>query len=169
MFQDANDIRTTTWTTDDNADHRVTFPRVPGSRDAPDEFDPKGKHCATFAYARLPGSVSSQEHVTSEGLVPKHRLDHGLTISSYRSDPEKHFVDLRNDRFDDRVASADTMRRSPGPRSNPIGTFFDPDRVLRAHGEGGSPDGSRPAKLLLDPIVMMVLPVASAGTTEPVP
>ena len=77
--------------------------------------------------------MSSYERLRAEGIVPKFCLDHGLTTSIYYQDPDGNFVELQCDGFGDWRASGEWMRTSPDFAANPIGVFFDPEKVLAFH------------------------------------
>ena len=74
---------------------------------------------------------------------------------SYK-DPHGNFVELQSDNFGDWKRSTEWMRTSTNFRSNPIGTFFDPEKVYQAYASGQSFDELLPAigagKYLPDPI-----------------
>ena len=67
---------------------------------------------------------------------PEYCLNHGVATSLYYSDPDENIVELQVDNFGDWDASAEWMRTSDAFRQNPIGTFFDPERVLAAYKAG---------------------------------
>ena len=131
-FQDANNA----WTTNDDANHRVAFLSVPGLADDPDKVKHNGMHHSAFEYANFGDLIQSYERLRNEGIRPAFCLDHGLTISIYYRDPEGNFVELQSDNFGDWKASSHFMRTSEDFRANPIGTFFDPEKVCRAHHDG---------------------------------
>ena len=93
-------------------------------------------HQSAFEYARFADLMASYERLKGEGILPAFCLDHGLTISIYYNNPEGNFVELQSDNFGDWKLSTHFMRTSEDFRANPIGTFFDPDKVWQAHMEG---------------------------------
>ena len=131
-FRDANNA----WTTNDEANHRVAFLSVPGLDDDPDKARHNGMHHSAFEYASFADLMASYERLKGEGILPAFCLDHGLTISMYYKDPEGNFVELQADNFGDWKLSKHFMRTSEDFRANPIGTFFDPEKVWQAHMEG---------------------------------
>ncbi len=131
-FRDANNA----WTTNDEANHRVAFLSVPGLDDDPDKVRHNGMHHSAFEYPSFADLMASYERLKGEGILPAFCLDHGLTISMYYKDPEGNFVELQSDNFGDWKLSTHFMRTSEDFRANPIGTFFDPDKVWQAHMEG---------------------------------
>ncbi|RYE79553.1 MAG: extradiol dioxygenase [Hyphomicrobiales bacterium] len=135
-FQDANNA----WTTNDEANHRVAFLSAPGLGDDPDKRSHNGIHHSAFEYESFADLMSSYARLRDEGIQPAFSLDHGMTISIYYKDPEGNFVELQCDSYGDWRQSSEWMRSSPDFASNPIGTFFDPERVYQAHKSGKSFD-----------------------------
>lgn len=140
-FQDANNA----WMTNDEANHRIAFLSVPGLKADPDKVKHTGMHHSAFEYASFADLMSSYERMKAEGIVPAFSLDHGLTTSLYYKDPEGNYVELQCDNFRDWARSSEFMRTSEDFRSNPIGTFFDPERVFQAHASGRSFESLQPA------------------------
>ena len=140
-FQDANNA----WTTNDEANHRVAFLSVPGLDDDPEKARHNGMHHSAFEYASFADLMASHQRLKGECILPAFCLDHGLTISIYYRDPEGNFVELQADSFGDWALSTEFMRNSPDFRSNPIGTFFDPDKVHQAMLAGRSFEELKPA------------------------
>ena len=160
------------WTSNDAANHRVAFLSVPGLDDDPDKVKHNGLHHSAFEYACFDDLMSSYERMKEEGIQPAFCLDHGMTISLYYKDPEGNYVELQSDSFGDWAKSTEWMRTSPDFKANPIGTFFDPERVLQAHKTGQPFSTLQPAiragEFLPDPIPGIGLPIAvSAESTEP--
>ena len=133
-FQDANNA----WTSNDGANHRVAFLCVPGLEDDAEKVRHTGMHHSAFEYDSFDDLMSSYERLKGDGILPAFCLDHGLTMSIYYKDPEGNFVELQSDNFGDWKQSTEFMRTSKDFQGNPIGTFFDPDRVLQAHRTGQS-------------------------------
>ncbi len=133
-FQDSNNA----WTTNDEANHRVAFLSTPGLSDDPQKVSHNGMHHSAFEYDSFDDLISSYGRLRDEGILPAFSLDHGMTISIYYRDPEGNFVELQSDVYGDWKKSSDWMRSSPDFRENPIGTFFDPEKVFQAHKGGAS-------------------------------
>ena len=70
------------------------------------------------------------------GIEPEFCLNHGVATSLYYADPDQNLVELQVDIFGNWDASAEWMRKSEDFRQNPVGAYFDPDRVLAAHKAG---------------------------------
>lgn len=140
-FQDANNA----WTTNDEANHRVAFLSVPGLEADPDKVKHTGMHHSAFEYASFADLMSSYGRMKKEGIVPAFSLDHGLTTSLYYKDPDGNYVELQCDNFGNWAQSSEFMRTSKDFQSNPIGTFFDPERVSQAHAAGRPFEDLQPA------------------------
>ena len=80
------------------------------------------------------------ETLRDAGIKPAFSLDHGLTVSIYYRDPEGNFVELQSDCFGDWKLSSEWIQHSEEFKANPIGVFFDPDKVYDAHRSGISFD-----------------------------
>jgi catechol 2,3-dioxygenase len=132
IFQDANNA----WTSNDGANHRIAFLSVPGLEADADKAKHTGMHHSAFEYGSFDDLISSYERLSGEGILPAFSLDHGLTISIYYRDPEGNFVELQSDNFGNWKQSTEFMKTSKDFQSNPIGTFFDPEKVLQAHKAG---------------------------------
>lgn len=162
-FQDGNNA----WTTNDGANHRIAFLSVPELSDDPDKVEHNGVHHSAFEYESFSDLMSSYERLRGEGILPAFALDHGMTISLYYRDPDGNFVELQSDNFGDWNKSTDWMRTSPDFASNPIGTFFDPEKVFRAHAAGRPFSGLQPAiragEFLPDAIPGIGLPAPKSG------
>ena len=164
-FQDANNA----WTTNDEANHRVAFLSVPGLEEDPDKVKHTGMHHSAFEYANAADLFASYERMKSEGITPAFCLDHGLTISLYYRDPEGNYVELQSDNFGDWKLSSEWMRTSPDFRANPIGTFFDPEKVSEALAAGRPFDTLQPSirrgEFAPDTIPNIGLPEAASRTS----
>lgn len=133
-FQDANNA----WTTTDAANHRIAFLSVPGLEQDAEKVKHTGMHHSAFEYDSFDDLMATYERLKGEDILPAFSLDHGLTISLYYKDPEGNFVELQSDNFGDWQQSSHFMRTSLDFQSNPIGTFFDPQKVWEAHRAGQS-------------------------------
>ena len=141
QFQDAN----AAWLTNDGANHRVAFLSVPGLEDDPHKVNHNGMHHSAFEYASFADLIATYERLKGENILPAFSLDHGLTISLYYQDPEDNYVELQSDNFGDWALSGEFIRTSADFAANPIGTFFDPDKVSKAFSAGRSFKDLQPA------------------------
>ncbi|KAB0677341.1 VOC family protein [Aureimonas leprariae] len=124
------------WMTNDGANHRIAFLSPPGLVDDPDKRRHAGLHHSAFEFESFDHLVASYERLRDLGIAPAVCLDHGMTVSMYYCDPDENFVELQSDIFGDWRASSEWMRTTLAFQDNPIGTFFDPEPVCRAHREG---------------------------------
>ena len=124
------------WTTNDDANHRVAFLSSPGLSDDPEKSRHNGLHHSAFEYDSFDDLMTSYERMRDAGITPAFCLDHGMTVSLYYRDPDGNFVELQSDVFGDWKLSSEFMRTHPDFAANPIGTFFDPEKVARAHRDG---------------------------------
>lgn len=131
------------WLTNDGANHRIAFLTSPGLVDHPDRAHHTGLHHSAFEFASFADLVDSYERLRDLGITPAVCLDHGMTVSMYYRDPDGNFVELQCDAFGDWERSSEWMRTALAFQANPIGTFFDPEAVWRAHREGRDCDGIR--------------------------
>ncbi len=120
------------WMTNDEANHRIAFLTIQGLSDDPEKVSHNGVHHFAFEYESFDDLMSSFDRMRNAGVKPAFCLDHGLTISLYYRDPEGNYVELQSDNFSDWKQSSEFMRTSPDFARNPIGTFFDPERVYAA-------------------------------------
>lgn len=134
VFQDEH----AAWTTNDAANHRLAFLAAPGLEDDPDKIKHNGLHHLAFEYDSFADLMSSYDRMRSRGILPAFGLNHGSTVSLYYLDPEGNYVELQSDNFGDWSMSTEFIRSSDDFRSNPLGTYFDPDRVFAAFA-GGRP------------------------------
>src|SRR5262249_22830148 len=126
------------WMTHDEANHRFAFLSVPRLEDDPDNVKHNAMHHSAFEYESLSDLVASCAGMRDEGLVPAWCVDHGITMSLCYEDPDGGFVELQSDNFGDWKRSTGWMRTSADFRSNPIGRFFDPEKVYQAYASGQS-------------------------------
>jgi catechol 2,3-dioxygenase len=133
-FQDAVGA----WTSNDRANHRMALLAVPGLIDDPDKHRRTGMHHMAFEYETLDALLAHYASLKERGITPAFCLDHGVTTSLYYYDPDENVVELQVDNFGDWDRSAEWMRTSAEFRANPIGVFFDPDQMYRAHRSGMS-------------------------------
>jgi len=152
------------WMTNDQANHRFAFVSVPGLEDDPDKVKHAAMHHSAFEYENFSDLMSCYARLRDEGIVPAFSIDHGVTTSLYYKDPDGNFVELQVDNFGDWKRSTEWMRTSAAFRSNPIGTFFDPEKVYQAYASGQSFGDLLPAiragKYLPDPIPSVGLPIS---------
>ena len=150
------------WTTNDEANHRIAFLAVPGLSDDPQKIAHNGMHHCAFEYKSFDDLMASWMRLKDLGMAPAFSLDHGLTISIYYQDPEGNYVELQSDCFGDWKLSSEWIRTSEDFAKNPIGTFFNPEKVYEAHRSGVDFEtlhkAMRAGEYLPDPIPGIGLP-----------
>ena len=124
------------WMTNDDANHRIAFLVAPGLRDDERKTAHTGMHHSAFEYDSFDDLLDSYRRLKGLGIEPAFCLEHGLTTSLYYRDPDGNFVELQSDAFGDWAASTEFMRTSESFAANPIGYFFDVERVDQAHRAG---------------------------------
>lgn len=124
--------------TNDRANHRIAFLALPGMEDDPKKNIHTGMHHSAFEYELFDDLMSSYRRLKALGIAPKACLDHAITTSLYYVDPDGNMVELQFDNFGDWEKSAHHLRTSEEFARDPIGTFFDPDKVLAAHEAGAT-------------------------------
>jgi catechol 2,3-dioxygenase len=132
MFRDEN----AAWMSNDSANHRIAFLSAPGVRDDPDKHSHNAMHHSAFEYGAFDDLMASYGRLRDEGITPSFCLDHTITFSIYYKDPEGNFVELQTDGFGDWRRSSEFISGSPDFAANPIGFFFDADKVYQAHRAG---------------------------------
>ncbi len=140
------------WLTNDEANHRVAFVAHPAIKKPVGKPTSAGLHHTAFEYAEFDQWLDNYSRLKDEGIVPFMCLDHGITMSMYYADPEGNGVEIQVDAFGDWAASKEWMWASREFAENPIGSFFDPDKLVEAREQGLSKDdihaGARAGKYL---------------------
>ena len=109
---------------------------MPGYADDPEKDSHTGLHHTAFEYASFADLMDSYARLRDRDITPEICLDHGMTISLYYRDPDRNLVELQADVFGAWQKSKAFMETSAAFAENPIGVFFDPDKVLAAHRGG---------------------------------
>ena len=121
-----------------------------------------GLHHTAFEYADFDQWLENYLRLKDEGIVPFMSLDHGLTMSMYYADPEGNGVEIQVDAFGDWAVSKERMWASREFAENPIGSYFDPDKLVHAREQGMSKNeihaGARAGKYLPDNLTDILLP-----------
>jgi catechol 2,3-dioxygenase len=124
--------------TNDRANHRIAFLSLPGLEDDENKNKHTGMHHSAFEYESFDDLMASYRRLKALGITPQACLDHAITTSLYYVDPDGNMVELQFDNFGDWEKSANHLRTSEEFARDPIGTFFDPDKVLAAHEAGAT-------------------------------
>lgn len=118
------------WLTNDEANHRIAMLTSPRICDDPDKLLHSGMHHSAFEFATYDDLLKTYVRLADAGIEPHACLDHGMTTSMYYVDPDGNSVELQSDNFNDWSRSSAYMRESPVFEQNPIGTPFDPRKVV---------------------------------------
>ena len=153
------------WLTNDEANHRIALVAHPAIRKAVDKPTSAGLHHTAFEYRDFGQWLDNYERLRDAGITPFMSLDHGITMSMYYADPEGNGVEIQVDAFGDWEASKEWMWASREFAENPIGSFFDPDKLVEAREQGVSPEdihqGARAGKYVPEnPPADILLPEA---------
>ncbi len=128
------------FTSNDDAHHRIVFITLDGMRDDPDKIPHTGMHHMAFDYRSLEELLATYERLRDEGIMPHMSVDHGMAIALYYADPDGNTVELQVDNFPTQREAQEYMRHSPEFAADPLGTFFDPELVVRELAAGRSHD-----------------------------
>lgn len=126
------------WLTNDVANHRLALLSFPEISDDPNKVGHSGIDHLAFEYASFDDLMDSYVRLRELGITPFMCLDHGMTVSLYYHDPDGNAVELQVDNFGSWERSKEYMLTSPEFHDNPIGHFFDPERVESARAAGAS-------------------------------
>ena len=153
------------WLTNDEANHRIALIAHPAIKRPVDKPTSAGLHHTAFEYQSFDVWLDNYARLKDAGIVPFMCLDHGLTMSMYYADPEGNGVEIQVDAFGDWAASKEWMWASREFADNPIGQWFDPDKLIDARDQGLTKDeihhGAREGKYLPDhPPTDILLPDA---------
>jgi catechol 2,3-dioxygenase len=128
------------WLTNDEANHRIALIAHPAIKRPVDKPTSAGLHHTAFEYGDFNVWVDNYQRLKDEGIVPFMCLDHGITMSMYYADPEGNGVEIQVDAFGDWGASKEWIWASREFAENPIGSFFDPDKIVEAREQGLTKD-----------------------------
>lgn len=110
----------------------------PKLQDDPEKLAHAGIHHTAFEYDSVDDLLATYERLKAKGIEPHMALDHGMTTSIYYVDPDGNSVELQPDNFGDWSKSMEFMKSSPEFADDPIGRFFDPQKMLDALRAGAS-------------------------------
>lgn len=128
------------WLTNDEANHRIALIAHPAIKKPVDKSTSAGLHHIAFEYAGFDQWLDNYVRLRGAGIVPFMCLDHGITMSMYYADPEGNGVEIQFDCFGDWAVSKEWMWASREFAENPIGEWFDPDKLVEAREQGLSQD-----------------------------
>jgi catechol 2,3-dioxygenase len=128
------------WLTNDEANHRIALLAFPDLKPSTDKGHTVGLHHTAFEYADFDQWIDNYERLTAVSIVPFVCLDHGMTMSMYYQDPEGNGVEIQVDAFGAWDKSKEWMWASEEFARDPLGAFFDPEKLLAARRAGLSPE-----------------------------
>ncbi len=117
------------WLTNDAANHRLALLSFPEITDDPEKRAHSGIDHLAFEYGSFDELMDTYVRLRDLGITPRMCLDHGMTLSLYYHDPDGNAVELQADNFDSWEESKEYVLSSPEFHQNPLGHFFDPERV----------------------------------------
>ncbi len=126
------------WLTNDDANHRIALLTSSKICDDSDKLIHAGMHHTAFEFASYDELMQTYGRLVEEGIEPHASLDHGMTLSLYYVDPDGNSVELQVDTFGDWSKSSAYMQESADFKRDPIGTPFDPKKIMDAWKAGVS-------------------------------
>jgi catechol 2,3-dioxygenase len=124
------------WLTNDEANHRIAFLSPPGLKHPEDKGHTTGIHHTAFEFKTFDQWLDNYTRLRDHGVLPFLSLDHGITMSVYYQDPDGNGVEIQVDGFGDWADSKQWIASSLEFARNPIGTFFNPDKLVEARESG---------------------------------
>lgn len=131
-IQFANDFLA--FLTYDEEHHRIALISMPH---LPEAGKTAGLDHVAYTYASIDDLVFTYKRLKAAGILPVWCVNHGPTISMYYRDPDGNRVELQIDNFPD-VETLNAWFHSGAFEKNPIGTEYDPDRLVEKF-ESGTP------------------------------
>ena len=96
-----------------------------------------GTDHVAYTFASLGDLLATYRRLKAAGIEPAWCVNHGPTTSMYYRDPEGNRVEFQVDNFDS-VELLNGWFRSGAFAKNPIGTNFDPERLIARFENGDS-------------------------------
>lgn len=111
----------------DHEHHRIAFIGIPGT--APKVPTSCGLEHIAFTFPDLTALALSYRQRRARGIDPVWCVNHGPTTSIYYKDPDGNMLETQVDNFDT-AEETSAFLMSPEFSENPIGTDFDPERLV---------------------------------------
>lgn len=127
---------TAAWLTNDEANHRIALVAHPAISKSVNKSTSAGMHHTAFEYGNFDQWLDNYSRLKDQDIVPFMCLDHGITMSMYYADPEGNGVEIQVDTFGDWNASKEWMWASVEFAEDPLGQWFDPDKLVAARDQG---------------------------------
>ena len=124
------------WLTNDEANHRIALLSPPGLKPPTDKGHETGLHHTAFEFGTFDMWINNYIRLRDHGILPFLQLDHGITMSVYYQDPDGNGVEIQVDGFGDWADSTEWIATSLDFARNPIGTWFDPEKLVLARDSG---------------------------------
>ena len=124
------------WLSNDAANHRLSLLPLPDLQAAQNKGYTTGIHHMAFEYGDFDQWLDNYERLAERDILPFVCLDHGITMSMYYQDPEGNGVEIQVDAFGSWDRSKEWMWASQEFSDNPIGAFFNPDKLVAARNDG---------------------------------
>ncbi|WP_374947303.1 VOC family protein [Agreia sp.] len=124
------------WLTNDEANHRIAFLSPPGLKHPVDKSHSTGVHHTAFEYNTFDQWLDNYIRLRDQGILPFLWLDHGITMSVYYQDPDGNGVEIQVDCFGNWEDSKQWISSALEFAENPIGSWFDPEKLVQARAEG---------------------------------
>ena len=124
------------WLTNDEANHRIAFLSPPGLKHPEDKGHTTGIHHTAFEYATFDQWLDNYIRLRDQGIKPFLYLDHGITMSIYYQDPDGNGVEIQVDCFGNWEDSKQWISSALEFAENPIGAWFDPEKLVEARDSG---------------------------------
>jgi catechol-2,3-dioxygenase len=132
VYQD----ETLSFITFDEEHHRVALlhPPIPMERKSPTTA---ALHHSAYTFETIDELLDRYSMLRDKGIRPAVCIAHGVTTSMYYQDPDRNFVEMQIDRFDDPDDATGYMK-GPEYAADSVGPAFDPEKLLAARRAGAS-------------------------------
>jgi len=124
------------WLSNDDANHRIALLSPPGLKHPDDKGHTTGIHHTAFEFATFDQWLDNYIRLRDHGILPWLTLDHGITMSVYYQDPDGNGVEIQVDGFGNWADSKQWIASALEFATNPIGTYFDPEKLVTAREQG---------------------------------
>ena len=127
---------TLTFITFDEEHHRVALlhPPIQMERKSPTTA---ALHHSAYTFETIDDLLDRFSTLREHGIRPAVCISHGVTTSMYYQDPDRNFVELQIDRFEE-PDDATAYMNGPEYAADSVGPAFDPDELLAARRAGAS-------------------------------
>ena len=132
VYQD----ETLSFLTFDEEHHRVALLHPPIPMEAKTATTAALHHSA-YTFESVDDLLDRYETLRDNGIKPAVCIAHGVTMSMYYQDPDRNFVELQIDRFEDPDDATGYMN-GPEYAADSVGPGFDPEDLLAARKAGAT-------------------------------